>query len=468
MTKYHISLIMFLCFFFLSSMLFSQEIVDENKDNSKTELKIDLPFFDFPYQADTMNARGCGFFNTYSSLSMNQSMALTMDLYSAMHYGMKKLNDSLDIPTPWKKTIYYGGTAVGILAFAYVLPFGYPWMQQEYTRTILSLNKINSFNGCYNFPAQAVTGITDDDLSHFKANAPYDFIRMNIVNLESYILFSDLMTRKYFFYNLDDFSFIPAFITVFLNLGHSSAAIVQESGLMNIDNNIKAWYKNDKGQKERAIYGFNVINWVYELFRPNEPYANRGLHQSGDGSVARYITYSQLTDEEQTYLVRQGYLSMLNLVSPLLYGFKSIPLGSSGLEGNFALRHYFTSFGTDISINVFLKTNSFNMVYIFHNYLNYENWFPAIEAGLVDYPFTIGKVEMFLSPRVLIGMQPKGQVFKTSSPEFLGLFGLRVDFKAHKNIFPYLDFTAKTNGWVAGNEYLGANASITLGVSLRF
>jgi hypothetical protein len=75
---------------------------------------------------------------------------------------------------------------------------------------------------------------------------------------------------------------------------------------------------------------------------------------------------------------------------------------------------------------------------------------------------------MFLSPRILIGMQPKDQKFTTSSPAFLGLFGLRVDFMANKNIFPYLDFTAKTNGWVAGNEYLDSNASVKLGLSLRF
>jgi hypothetical protein len=29
-------------------------------------------------------------------------------------------------------------TAAGVLAFAYVLPFGYPWMHTEYHRSILS------------------------------------------------------------------------------------------------------------------------------------------------------------------------------------------------------------------------------------------------------------------------------------------------------------------------------------------
>jgi hypothetical protein len=452
-------------------MLFSQELIEENNiEQNKTykepELKIDFPIFSLPYQIDTMNSMGYGFFNTYSSLSMNQSIAVTMDVYSAMHYGLKKLNDSLDIPNIWKNIIYYSGTAAGILAFAYILPFGYPWMQEEYTRSILSYYGVNSLNGVYSLPGQAVTGFTDSALADFKAKAPYDFIRMNTAGMESYILFSDLMTRKYFFYDLDDLSFVPALITVLLNLGHAGAGFAQEGGFQNLDNNIKTMYKNDKGQTERAIAGFNTFNWVYELFRPDEPYTDRGQHPSGDGSAARYITYSQLTDAERQYLVKQGYLSYLNFVSPLLYGFKALPFGD--LKANFALRHYFTPFGTDICASVFLKKNHLNMIFTYHNYQNYENYFPALEAEMVDYPLNIGNLKMFFSPRLLIGMQPEGQEFKTASPEFLGLFGLRVDFMANNHIFPYIDFTAKTNGWIAGNEYLNANAGVHLGVSLRY
>jgi hypothetical protein len=468
----YLKLIFFILCLNISAILFSQEIVDENRENSKTELKIDLPFFDIPYQTDTMNAMGYGFLNTYSILSMNQSMALTMDVYSAMHYGLKKLYDSLDMPKIWKDIIYYSSTAAGILTFAYVLPFGYPWLKNEYNRSVLGSFGVNSVNGNYNIINRSdVIGLTDDELSQFKANAPYDFIRMNVAEIESYNLFSELMIRKYFFYDLDDLSFIPALITTFLNIGQTSEAILHEYGIRNINKEVEETYKNDKEQIERFIAANNnffIINWVYELFRPYEPYANRGLHPSGDGSIARYITYDQLTDDERKYLVQQSWFSFLNIVSPLLYGLKSIPLGNSGLESNFSLRHYLTSFGTDITASVFLKKKPFNMIFTYHNYQNYQNYFPAIEAELIDYPLNIGKFAMFLSPRVLIGMQPKDQVFKTDSPEFLGLFGLRVDFKAHKNIFPYLDFTAKTKGWVAGNEYLNANSNVKLGVSLRF
>jgi len=479
--NYRISLIIFIYLLFLSNIVYSQESIEDSKDNEhnedskKLELKIDLPFFDFPYQTDTMNAMGYGFFNTYSSLSMDQSLALTVDVYSAMHYGLKKLNDSLDIPKVWKDIIYYGSTAAGILTFAYVLPFGYPWMKQEYTRSILSRFDVNSINGNYYIDKGSIIGMTDNELSQFKTNAPYDFIRMNSAGNEAYNLFSNTLIRNYFFYDLDDLSWISALISTWVNMGVTSGPIIifdymnnTKFAMIDLKANLEEMYKNDKGQETRFLTGYDMLNWGYELFHPDEPYAARGLHPSGDGSVARYITFEQFSDDEMKYLVKQSYLSLLNYVSPLLFGFKTIPLGNSGLVGNFALHHYLTSFGTDITASVFLKKKSFNMAFTYHSYQNYNGYFPAIEAELVDFPLHIGKLNMFLSPRVLIGIQPKDQVFKTDSPEFLGLFGLHVDFMAHENIFPYLDFAAKTKGWVAGNEYLDANVSLTLGVSLRF
>jgi hypothetical protein len=88
---------------------------------------------------------------------------------------------------------------------------------------------------------------------------------------------------------------------------------------------------------------------------------------------------------------------------------------------------------------------------------------------LSEFPLQVTpKFGLLLSPRVLLGMQPKNQDFRTSDPEFLGLFGLRVDFAISKHILPFIDFSVKTNGWIAGNEYLNSNVSIKLGVSARF
>ena len=87
---------------------------------------------------------------------------------------------------------------------------------------------------------------------------------------------------------------------------------------------------------------------------------------------------------------------------------------------------------------------------------------------MIDYPLQIGNLNLFLSPRLMVGMQPKGQSFFTSEAEFFGLIGSRIDFQIHNNWLPYLEFAAKTNGWVAGNEFLEKNISFRLGISARF
>jgi hypothetical protein len=153
----------------------------------------------------------------------------------------------------------------------------------------------------------------------------------------------------------------------------------------------------------------------------------------------------------------------------MMFGIRSIPLGrDTGFYGNFALRQMYTSFGTDLSVNLYLKKSPFNVVFAYHNYVNYENYFPAIEAELVDYPVRLGPLNLFLSPRVMIGMQPRDQEFMTQEPEFFGLLSTRVDFSVSKHFLPYLEFTLKTDGWVAGNEFLEKNTGIKLGISARF
>jgi hypothetical protein len=153
----------------------------------------------------------------------------------------------------------------------------------------------------------------------------------------------------------------------------------------------------------------------------------------------------------------------------MLYGFNTFSLGKTGIEWNFALNHYFTSFGSDTPFQVLLKKAPFNMVFTWHSYMNYEHYFPAVEAELLDYPVQFTpKFGLFLSPRLMLGMQPKDQNFWTSDAEFLGLFGLRMDFGFNKHFFPYFDLSAKTDGWIAGNEYLEGNVSFEAGVSLRF
>jgi hypothetical protein len=117
------------------------------------------------------------------------------------------------------------------------------------------------------------------------------------------------------------------------------------------------------------------------------------------------------------------------------------------------------------------NTGSLNFAFSFHNYMNYHNWFFSLEGEMLDFPVSLtNNFSLLLSPRVMVGMQPAGQEFQTNKPAFFGLVGCRVDFDAKVlGVFqPWLEVAAKTDGWVAGNEYLDKNISFQAGFALNF
>jgi len=440
---------------------------------AQPKLKLDLPLFDFPYQIEAMNTVGHGFFGSYANPGMGQSLAVTSDIYSAFHFGMKHFYDNSGLGQMWKDVIYNFGILAGDFLLTYA-PGGEGWLHEEYHRAVMSRYGIDSFNGMNLFPIGAslisVSDIKDEDLIRLKEKSPPDLVRLHVAGIEGESVLINNLQRNNFFYDQE----LYHEILYWMMIVNSHFYIYASSDSNQVDIETNKLNKNENTVSSRDFTGYDMTGWVYDLFRPDEPYEARGIHPSGVG-INRYRTVKDLTDEEFKYLRMQTYLHFVNYLSPMLYSIfmpsilpRSIPLGNGGLAGNFAMRHLLTSFGYALSAQVFLKYEPFNMAFAYHSYLNYQHYFPAIEAELIDYPLSLGKLRLFLSPRLMAGTQPKDQIFKTGEHEFFGLFGLRVDFIAGKHFLPYLDFTAKTDGWVAGNEYLDSSVSIKIGVSARF
>src|SRR6185436_9321120 len=72
---------------------------------------------------------------------------------------------------------------------------------------------------------------------------------------------------------------------------------------------------DDADIRVRDFTGHDILAWAYDLHRPNEPYAARGIHPSGVG-IDRYRKPSDLRPEEMQYLRRQGKLQVLNFFDP--------------------------------------------------------------------------------------------------------------------------------------------------------
>jgi hypothetical protein len=150
----------------------------------------------------------------------------------------------------------------------------------------------------------------------------------------------------------------------------------------------------------------------------------------------------------------------------MLFGIKRIRLNNKGLYGNISLHHYLTSFGNDISCNIFLKNDLYNLFFAIHSYQNYTTSFPAIEGQLADWR-PIFRGALYISPRVLAGIQPYNQEFKTSKAEFVGLAECKIELCTKYLINPYAEFSLKTAGWIAGNEFLDKNFSCRVGLVSR-
>ena len=206
---------LFLALLFFAFSVYAKDAV--------TTLKLDLPIFDLPYQISAMETVGYGFFSSYANPGMAQSLAVTVDMFSGFHYGMRTFYDTSNMNYIFRNIIYYGGTALGDTLLFY-LPFGSAkWMHEEYHRAVMSRYGVNSFNSVYTF-SSSVIKITDEDLIRFKAESPAAFVRMHGAGFEGEYLFADTLQKNNFFYNKNYFTelvywaiYIPASSYMFQN-----------------------------------------------------------------------------------------------------------------------------------------------------------------------------------------------------------------------------------------------------------
>jgi hypothetical protein len=410
-------------------------------ESPSVALKLDLPLFSMPYQIYTAQIPEYGFFDSYTHPDMETSLAVTSDVYSSFHFGMKKLRDLMGQDAYWKRFVYHGAIGAGDLLL-FLLPPGYVWMHESFHRAGFTHMGLRSHIK-YALPAGAYT-INDSGGNIYQ----YDLPRAIEAGMEGEYLLIEKMQRNNFFYEQGMSNEFLYWLANLQAWSYAYTPFLQEGMTMVVEG------------KEQEVSADSIL-WAYYLFYPEE-------NITMDSEDDEVIGLSDLKDNEKEFLENRVLWSLVNLASPMMFGIRSIPLWA-GFSGNFALRQFYTSFGTDLSVNVYLKKAPFNMAFAYHSYLNYDNYFPAVEAELVDYPvhFT-PKFSLLLSPRLLLGMQPKDQEFMTADPEFFALAGCRVDFAVSKHIFPYLDLSAKTDGWVAGNEFLERNISLKAGVSMRF
>jgi hypothetical protein len=426
----------------------------------------DYNFVDLPFSNKSMELSSIK--GLITNPSMDQSLNITTSVNSLTRELLyRSMAKKASIKRYYIPTVYL----VDYITFL-PLPLTSGWLHEEFHRAILAKHGGNSYNEMNDAPISkaliSVLDVKDEDLIRLKSESPQDMVRMSEAGIEAEYLMANNINKMAFYYNRKSIS-----ITPILNALNSALYVVMCSS-KNIDKEtISANNIEGADVKKRDLVGLDFLSYTYDLFRPNEPYQNRGIHPSGIG-IDRYIKRSQMTTDELSYLRQQGFLQLLNLLNPISCMYTSFTLSKNkngdDTRANLYLNHILTSFGYDISTTALLHHDMNNYALTLHNYANHERWMPGVELETYNYQFgkTILKKPIPVTARAMIWVQPEDQLFFSKKGKVGGLLEVKVHYPVSPYIQPYFTVTTKTNGWVAGNVYLESNFSASFGLRTYF
>jgi len=424
----------------------------EKPESPHPPLLLELTVLDSPFNT----AHG------FSFPSMPQSFAITGGVTQGVHRTLAIL---------WKPQVSdrsieglfsnrrLGGLCSSILLFDVLSPFR-GWTHEEGHRAVLSSRGISSRDDIYRNPFAkmvSVSHVRDEDLAWLKDRYPADMVRLAEAGGEAQVESVLRMRKTDFFcerpvkYDLLDW---------WINLGTLGYYVwfCGEDEVNRITE--EETRKEDADIAKRDIVGGDYLSWVYDLYRPDEPYLSglRGRpHPSGVG-VDRYIQPSELTDEERRYLKFQGRLIFLNLLSPQMFGFDGFrgtdPITHRPGRWNVAVTHHLTSFGTATGIHLFYKQGKTNLAFTYQSYLAKNKCWPGLSLELVQYPMAVGRKTLAVSGSASVWLQPTEQRFASTKAQAGYGLALGAAYPLTRYLAWSLECDAKSKGWLAGNVYL--------------
>ncbi len=445
-------------------------------------LLLDLPLIDAPYMwyagqmaankrmnitdgSDaTMNAGDL--LRGYESPSMQQALAVTKDLHATNYYFTNKLWNGLLKPTDRNRFLLnrlvanaQAGVVDYLLAYQ-LMVFGPAWMHEEFHRSGTSLRSIPTFNETYyrfggGIASASVSHVSDTNMVLFKREAPNELVRSFASGIEGQYALLRNMQQDNFFQRTQ-------YPNVAMNILLTKQAVgyVRQFLAPDYDQSIDTMNFYGDQLNERDYVGWDFTAWVYDLHRPDEPYADRGQHPFGEG-IDRVIKRADLSPEEDAYLKRMGDLQYLNFLSPEMLGIHAIRIGA-GTRFSFAVRHILTSFGYDLGGDLLLDRKGRRWMLGIHTYHNRDHVFGGIE--LMRKGLRLGAAEVDL--RGMLWMQPEHGGFYDTAGAFGGLMTVRTAFPLGNALKAYAEAEGKSDGWVMANPYLGSNLSMRAGIAL--
>jgi len=390
-----------------------------------------------------------------------QALALTGDLFELSHWGLAALSDWL---VPRQRTVLNQGLRY-LLSAPWVwfgtelpVPLG-TWNHEQYHVAALRQAGVSSRNGnSFLRWDGTVYDVSDAELIAAKAEDPAALVRAHAAGLEannSLVLAET--SRDFFLRGWVSKPFLYLYSAYYnwnyLRLAAGPQADDVKQAILDHESAVP---------EERDFTGLDPLGWVYDLFRPPEPYAARGPHPSGVG-IARPLGWSDLTAEEQRFLKLQYYLSLINFLNPLAFFLHHVQVGDWQL--NLVAQHTLTSFGYSVDVHALLKRGEMNLRVSQANQWNHERWYPGLALQLVEYPAASW---LRVSPRLAVWLQPPAQEFKTDESRLGGLAAAELRAPLGGPFGAFAELGYKSEGWVLGEMSLEATWFGRAGLHARF
>ena len=428
---------------------------EETRGGEVNALPLAFPVIDAPYN----------FSSGYSFPSMDQSLALCKNIAQVSHSLIIDGMGGLD-----QRGCVHFLVVAAFDYFYFYLPPGYAWLHEEWHRAVMGRRGISSRNDVYDFDifaeSIAVSRVADDDLVYLKRLHPAEMVRLHAAGNEAEIELTLAMRRDSFFSGR---SVRYDLISWWMNLANSWAYIHLCTTDEADSDTDEANTADGADMGRRDFTGLDFTAWVYDLFRPGEPYEARGVHPSGVG-IDRYIKRSDLTGAERSYLELQRNLFILNFLSPQMFGLDRFllrdPFTGRALSFNFAASHHLTCFGYDAAAHLFFREGDINLAVTLHQYAANSLHLPGIDISLVRYRIDTPVASIYASATAALWLQPRDLLFHDGYARPGGLFRLALSFPVTDRLELYLQGEAKTRGWVAGIVYLEEAIQTSAGISL--
>ncbi len=388
--------------------------------------------------------------------TMRQSLEITYAVHRLPVLGIQRGFETAFPDNEWlQKGLGITTAAAVSLGLSF---FTYPWLHEEWHRSVLHRQAISSRNGVYAPDTWSngtipVDQVSDADLGRLKRNNPANTVRAMSAGMEAQhmlvlrtgdeIMFHDNVGWELGPFYMGDSWMAPAMLM----------AEIQNQLYYNLCASNESNKVTDQANREtlevldRDFTGLDCTAWVYDMRRPDEPYRYRGAHPYGEG-VDRYRSTSDLEDEERAWLKRQRWINLFNFANPHLYGIDGIVTDNDGNRWLPQLSSFPTPWGNMVDFRVSARTADWSGALILHSGFANESWFPGIDMMLVDQ--TLFDSMLYATLGIGMWMQPVEQRWDSGEPSPGGraFADVRIPVAPDFDLMPGIEF--KTEGYVPG------------------